>query len=83
MRAYYVLRINDVSDPHNHLYSVVYPDNWDQGEGLVAAHAADHGYRLRHEYELGMAAGPTDLTAWLMYKDNVVVADAVLERRYE
>ncbi|OHT98266.1 hypothetical protein BKG71_19300 [Mycobacteroides chelonae] len=76
MTAYYVLRISDLSDQRNHLYSVVHPDNWDQGEGLVAAHAADHGYSIEAQF------GVDDLKHWLLSKDGVVVADAILERRF-
>lgn len=81
MSAYYILSINDISDPHNHRYSVVYPDNWDQGEGLVAAHAADHGYRLRTEYSIAPTDGPVYMRGWFMHdRDGVLMADATLRR---
>lgn len=79
MNAYYVLRINDVSDPHNHLYSVVYPDNWDQGEGLVAAHAADRGHVLKVFIE------EKEYKTWVMRKpgSDEIIAGAAFERLYE
>ncbi len=84
MTAYYVLQITDLSDPHNHRYSTVHPSNWDEGEGLVAAHAADNGYRLRHEYDLGPIGGPVYQAGWVMYdRDGVRVADAELRREHK
>lgn len=77
MSAYYVLKINDVSDPHNHLYSVVHPDNWDQGEGLVAAHAADYGYSI----EVFFSA--VDVKTWTMTNNGSPVATALLRREYQ
>lgn len=77
MNACYILRINDVSDPHNHLYSVVYPDNWDQGEGLVAAHAADHGYSMH------TVLWVQDHRQWRMSNDHGTTASAYLRRLYE
>ncbi|WP_078344883.1 hypothetical protein [Mycobacteroides chelonae] len=77
MTAYYVLRISDVSDQYNHLYSVVHPDNWDQGEGLVAAHAADHGYSIEVFFDGG------NVKTWTMTKDGSPVATALLRREYE
>lgn len=75
MTAYYVLQITDLSDPHNHRYSTVHPSNWDEGEGLVAAHAADHGYQIE------VAIRFEDYTKWTMRKsDGEWVAWADLER---
>lgn len=77
MTAYYVLQITDLSDPHNHRYHTVYPSNWDEGEGLVAAHAADHGYSLH------TVLWVQDHRQWRMDKDGVSVASAYLKRVFE
>lgn len=76
MSVYYVLHINDVSDPHNHRYSVVYPSSWYAGEGLVFDHANHHGYLLE------LTACFEDYEKWVMRKPDgeQVLAWADLER---
>ncbi|ETZ60887.1 Uncharacterised protein [Mycobacteroides abscessus subsp. abscessus] len=78
MTAYYVLQITDLSDPHNHRYSTVHPSNWDEGEGLVAAHAADNSYRMdiKHHDE-------NKTTWWLVCPTMGFAGYATLERIFE
>lgn len=67
-----------LSDPHNHRYSTVHPSNWDEGEGLVAAHAADNSYRMdiKHHDE-------NKTTWWLVCPTMGFAGYATLERIFE
>ncbi|BAX96308.1 hypothetical protein MSTE_00973 [Mycobacteroides stephanolepidis] len=74
MRAYYQLRVSDYDENRD---ISVYVANWDEGQGLAAASAAD-----RHCSMVSRKKEP-DYADWWMYRGSFLVGIVSLERRYQ
>lgn len=74
MSTYYRLCISDYGVNGN---TSVYVANWDEGQGLAAAFAADH-----HCSMVSRKKEP-DYADWWMYRGSLLVGIVALERRYQ
>lgn len=73
LSAYYRLCISDYGENRN---TSVYVANWDEGQGLAAAFAADHRCSMVSRKK------EPDYADWWMYRGSFLAGIVSLERRY-
>ncbi|KRQ21668.1 hypothetical protein BKG82_00040 [Mycobacteroides chelonae] len=74
LRAYYRLQLSDYDENRD---ISVYVTNWDEGQGLAAASAADRGCSMV------LRKKEPDYADWWMYRGTFLVGIVSLERSYQ